>query len=87
MTENSHHIPAEFVDCEDNEENVISGDLRREVNDDNAGLTQLDRITGNRYAFEAGGSRDDFMAYFNSPTGEVPWQLQHVRNYGRVRNI
>jgi len=87
LTENSHYIPAGFVDCEDNEGNLIPGDWRREVNDDNTGLTQLDRITGNRYTFEAGRSRDDFMAYFNSPAGEVPWQLQHVRNSGRVRNI
>ena len=46
-----------------------------------------DTTTVNRYTFETGRSRDDFMAYFNSPAGEVPWQLQHVRNCGRVRSI
>ena len=80
LTESCHHIPAGFVDCEDNEDNIIPGEWRREVNDGNAGLRQLDRIARNRYTIKAEGSRDDFMACFNSPAREIPWKLQHVRN-------
>ena len=74
LTEDFPYIPPGFVDSEDSEGNIIPGNWRREVNYDSAGLRQLGRITRNRYTFHAGRSRDDFMAFFDSPPGRVPWQ-------------
>ena len=87
LTENANYIPAGFVDCEDSSGNIIPGDWRSEINSDEGGLRHLNQIGGNRYTFEAGSSRDDFKSYFNSPGGEVPWQLQHVRHCGATRNL
>lgn len=86
LTENANYIPAGFVDCEDSSGNIIPGDWRSEINSDEGGLRHLNQIGRNRYTFEAGSSRDDFKSYFNSPGGEVPWQLQHVRHCGATRN-
>ena len=84
MTENATYTPAGFVDCEDSSGNIIPGHWRNEINNDQGGLRHLNKIGGNRYTFEAGRARDDLKSYFNSPEGEVPWQLQHVPNCGRV---
>ena len=86
LTENANYTPVGFVDCEDSSGNIIPCDWRSEVRGDEGGLRQLNQIGGNRYTFEAGRARDDFKSYFNSPEGEVPWQLQHVLSCGRTRN-
>lgn len=86
LTENANYTPVGFVDCEDSSGNIIPGDWRSEVSGDKGGLRHLNQIGGNRYTFEAGRARDDFNSYFNSPEGEVPWQLQHVLSCGRTRN-
>ena len=84
LTENTSYTPVGFVDNEDSSGNIIPGDWRSEVHDDTPGLRDLQQIGGNRYSFEAGQSRDNFMEYFVNPEGEVPWQWQHVRSCGRV---
>ena len=86
LTENANYTPAGFVDSEDSSGNIIPGDWRSEVSGDEGGLRHLNQSGGNRYTFEAGRARDDFKSYFNSPEGEVPWQLQHVLSCGRTRN-
>ena len=84
FTESANYTPAGFVDCEDSSGNIIPGDWRSEVSSDEGGLRHLDQIGGNRYTFEAGRAGDDFKSYFNSPEGEVPWQLQYVLSCGRT---
>ena len=80
LTENANYIPSGFVDCEDGNGNIIAGNWRSEVDYKEGG------IGGNRYTYEAGRSRDDFKDYFNSPLGEVPWQLDYVRHLGRSQH-
>ena len=86
LTDNAIYTPVGFVDCEDSSGNLIPGDWRSEVNSDDGGLRHLNQIGGNRYTFEAGRARDGFKAYFNSPEGKVPWQLQHIQSCGGTRN-
>ena len=71
FTGNSLYIPPRFVDCEDNQGNIIPGHWRREVTYNNAGPQQVGQITWNRYTFEARRSRDDFLNFFNSQAGEI----------------
>ena len=82
LTENATYIHAGFVDNEDNSGDIVPGDWRNEVDGDEGGFRHLNRIGGNRYTFESGNARSDFKEYFNSPVGEVSWQLHHVRNCG-----
>ena len=63
--------PPGFVDSEDETGNTIPGDWRSIVHDDEAALSDLRRITGNRCTFEAGKTRNDFKEYFNSAVGSV----------------
>ena len=86
LTENANYIPSGFVDCEDGNGNIIPGNWRSEVDYKEGGMTPVSRIGGNRYTYEAGRSRDDFKDYFNSPLGEVPWQLDYVRHLGRIQH-
>ena len=86
LTENATYIQSGFLDSEDDNGDIVAGEWRSEVNEDEGGLRHLNRIGGNRYTFEAGNTRSDFKNYFNSPQGEVPWQLRHVRNCGHVHN-
>lgn len=82
LTENAAYIPAGFVDTEDNIGNIVPGGWRNEVEGDEGGFRQLNRVGGNRYTFESNNIRNNFKHYFNSPVGELPWQLQHVRSCG-----
>ena len=84
LTENARYIPTGFVDSEDSSGHIVPGDWRNVTHEDEGGLTNLPRIRGNRYTFEAGNSRSDFKDYFNSAEGQVPWQLEHVRACGYV---
>ncbi|XP_015775503.1 PREDICTED: putative nuclease HARBI1 [Acropora digitifera] len=86
LTENANYIPSGFVDCEDGNGNIIPGNWRSEVDYKDGGMTPVSRIGGNRYTYKAGRSRDDFKDYFNSPLGEVPWQLDYVRHLGRTQH-
>ena len=86
LTENANYVPSGFVDSEDGSGNIIPGDWRTVVSDDQGGMLGLNRNVGNRYKFEAGKARNDFKNYFNSPEGEVPWQLKHVRSCGQVKD-
>ena len=86
LTDNANYIPAGFVDSEDIRGNIVPGDWRHEVAIEGAGLRILRQIGGNRYSYDAGFARENFMEYFNSPEGEVPWQWQHVRSCGRIHD-
>ena len=84
LTENAKYVPTGFVDSEDDSGQIIPGDWRTVLHNDENGIPTMNRIAGNRYTFEAASSRTDFKEYFNSADGEVPWQWQHVRNCGLV---
>ena len=84
LIDNTHNIPAGFVDKEDDSGDIIPGDWRNIVRNDDGGLTSFNQIGSNRYGFEANRAREDFLKYFNSAEGSVSWQLQHVRNCGRI---
>ena len=86
LTDNANYIPAGFVDSDDIRGNIVPGDWRHDVATEGAGLRILRQIGGNRYSYDAGFARENFMEYFNSPEGEVPWQWQHVRSCGRIHN-
>ena len=83
LTDNAKYIPAGFVDNEDSSGNITPGDWRSSVAS-NTGLSNLRRVGGNRYTFQAGLARDNFKQYFNSSQGQVSWQLKHVQNCGKI---
>ena len=81
LTDNAGYLPTGFVDCENSAGEIIPGDWRSIVRGDD-GLSNLKQVGGNRHSFNAGQDRDKFMTYLNSPQGQVPWQLSHVRSCG-----
>ena len=87
LTENAMYIPTGFVDSEDSSGNVVTGDWRELVNGEDSGMTNLQMTGGNRYKFSAGNIRKDFNDYFNSVNGQVPWQIQHVRDCGKINSL
>lgn len=80
LIDNAGYQPSRFIDCEVDDGSIIPGDWTRETNDD-ANVVQIQRIGGNRYTFEAGQAREQFKNYFNDK-GSIPWQYDHVRNWG-----
>ena len=62
---------------------IIPGDWRSVPETEN-GLANMSRLGSNHYNFDAGRVREDFKGYFNSKTGDVPWQLKHVRSCGKI---
>ena len=83
LTENAKYLPTGFVDCESDDGTIIPGDWRTITGNDN-GLVHIERIGGNRHTFEAGHVRNFFKDHFNNE-GSVPWQYNHVRSCGHVR--
>ena len=83
LTVNAHYIPVGFTDSEDSSGRVIRGEWRA-TNWTDSALKPLARITGNRYAFNAKDVRQNFTDYVNSEEGSLSWQLQYVRDAGRV---
>lgn len=77
-------MPTGFVDSENCSGHIFPSDWREDLHDNIRGLMDLNRIGGNRYKFKAAHPRSDFMDYCNSPEGAVPWQLDHVGNYGCI---
>ena len=69
---------------QDGNGDIISCDWRNIVNNDEGGLIRLNQVGSNRYGFDANKARDDFLDYFNSEEGSVSWQLQHIRDMGRI---
>ena len=78
VKESSVYCPSGFVDGEDGEGNVISGQWRRETEQD-TGMQRPGQMGGNRSSWTAASVRDIFCDYFSTSDGEVAWQYQHVR--------
>lgn len=78
VTESSVYCPAGYIDAEDGDGNIVGGAWREETNGD-TGLSAIGRTGANRYSASAAAIRDAYCKYFNSPTGEVRWQLNYVR--------
>ena len=78
LTDNAHFVPTGFVDSENSNGEIIPGDWRNVVNidsDTSLALRSMNHVSGNRYTFEADTARNNFLQYFNSKEGELPWQL------------
>ena len=84
LTENATYVPSGFVDCEKSDGEIVPGDWRGIIQNDEGGLVNARQLGGNRYGFEASTTRDSFMRYFISEEGKLDWQYQHVRSCGTV---
>ena len=84
LTDNSFYTPQGFVDVENNSGQIIPGDWHKIAQDVNGALDTLPRMGSNRCQNAAAAVRNDYCSYFNSPEGQVPWQLEHVRSSGPV---
>lgn len=84
QTENAIYCPTGFVDSEDSNGRIKPGEWRSIVDADaRAGLQDIPRVRGSRYAGSAAEMRDALKEYLNSADGCVPWQLQHVQRTGK----
>ena len=83
LNDNAAYVPSGFVDSEDRSGNVIHGDWRKIAISDQ-GLLCPPRMTGNWHGFDAEVVRNDLKDYFNNTEGQLSWQLNHVRNCGRI---
>lgn len=86
MTNNAHYVSKGFIDSEDSSGNLISGEWRSMIAQDESALQPLGRVGGNHYSYTAKHVRENFLAFFNSQEGSLPWQLSHVRSCGRTNN-
>eukprot|EP00112_Aurelia_sp_Birch-Aquarium-sp1_P024049 Seg7421.1 transcript_id=Seg7421.1/GoldUCD/mRNA.D3Y31 product="Protein ANTAGONIST OF LIKE HETEROCHROMATIN PROTEIN 1" protein_id=Seg7421.1/GoldUCD/D3Y31 len=69
---------------EDSNGRIKPGEWRSIVDADaRAGLQDIPRVRGSRYAGSAAEMRDALKEYLNSADGCVPWQLQHVQRTGK----
>ena len=78
-TESSVYCPPGFIDGEDGDKNIVRGGWREEVDGTSGGLTAIGRTGANTFSRNAAAIRDAYRDYFNSPSGEVSWQLTYVR--------
>ena len=87
LTDNLFYMPQGFVDVENNSGQVVPRDWRKitqDVNGDYGALDTLPRMGSNRCQNAARTVRNDYCSYFNSPEGQLPWQLEYVRSFGPV---
>ena len=63
--DNANYIPAGFVD----RGNIFPTDWRHEVNNEGTGVRIVRQIGGNRYSYDAGIVRENFIEYFDTPQG------------------
>ena len=71
----SRYCPVGFVDNDDH----VNGGWRQEV-DAYSNFISVKQVGSNMYSNKAKLVRNEFKAYFNSSVGEVPWQLDVVKN-------
>ena len=76
LTDNSFYTPQGFVDVENNSGQIVPGGWCKIAQDVNGALDTLPRVGSNRCQNAATAVRNDYCSYFNSPEGQVPWQLE-----------
>ena len=84
LIENAIYLPSGFVDSKGSNGDVIPGDWRGIIRNDEGGLVNARQLAGNRYGYEASMSRESFVRYLTSEEGELDWQYQNVRSCGAV---
>ena len=80
VSESSTHCPAGFADFEDGSGDFVPGEWRRDAR--GSGLADITRAGTNTASRSAKAIRDQFLDYFGSDEGHLPWQLEHVRRTG-----
>ena len=70
------YCPAGFIDSEDGDGNVVSGDWREEGS--SGALAPIGPAGSNHHSRSAATIRKNFCNYFNSPAGEVSWQYKYL---------
>ena len=78
LTSNACYMPAGFVDSEDGNGDIISGDCRRMSDGASALLSVARNRAHNRSSSNSYRVRDNFNKYFNSKEGSLPWQVKYV---------
>ena len=79
LTANAKYIPTGFAHSEDNDENIVPGDWRKDVQSGNSGLEEITSLHGSCAKKSALVTRDALKDYLNSEEGSVPWQVGYVR--------
>ena len=69
LTDNTSYIPNGFVDSDNSDGDIIPGDWRNVIQNDESGLVNLRQVGGNHYGYDVSASRNNFKDYFNSPEG------------------
>ena len=85
LTDNACYSPTGFIDSEDNQGVVRSGDWRKIVSNDKGAFRSFQAQRG-RYSYKANADREAVMQYFLTPEGQVSWQWNHVQSCGPQRN-
>eukprot|EP00794_Sanderia_malayensis_P004350 gene4350-4929_t len=81
LTANAQYVPKGFIDSENEMGDIIPGDWRSIVSNDNNGLVPF-QCHANRYGSSAKETREKFETYFNSEEGSLPWQLDYTTSCG-----
>ena len=75
---NFQYYNKDLVDRETGDGGIIPGTWR--TNAHNHALTDVSSLGSNNYSVLAKTVRNDFKTYFNSHTGSLPWQIDHVQS-------
>jgi len=73
LTENASYAPKGFVDSEDNNGAIKSGDWRK-ITANNEGCFRSFQAHGGRFSYQANVVHENFKQYFLLPEGQVAWQ-------------
>lgn len=77
------YLPPGYVDYDDREGNVLPGDWRSE---EEHCFQSLEHQGSNNYTDSASFKRQQFMKYFVSPQGALPWQDKVVNRGRQIMN-
>ena len=78
QTDNAMYCPQGFVDSESANGEILPGHWRT-LNENRGLLSDLPNVRGSRYSDDAKDMRESLKEYVNSASGQLPWQLDHVR--------
>ena len=78
QTENALYCPQGFVDSESSIGEILPGNWRS-IRKNSGLLHDFSHIRGSRCGDDAKDMPEALKEYVNSPTGELSWQLHHVR--------